>query len=948
MKYTSKMFSPVRGQFILGILGFAVIAFTGQTLAQGDSWQTKASRVTATTTATAGVIDGKLYVVGGNVGGLGIDVVEAYDPVSDTWTTKTPIPAARLDAASGVIAGKLYVVGGGNPIISQVDIYDPVANSWSTAATPMLDPRAGVGAGVIDGILYVVGGDVFGQNASVNTLRAYTPGTDSWQFKASMPSARQRVAVGVIDGKLYAAGGFSTCCAPQTTLDIYDPVFDTWTTAAPLPVGKDGLVGGVIDGKFYVVTGLQAGPGVANVHANETFEYDPTADAWVSRSPNPTARWAASAGVIDGKLYVVGGSDLISALTVLEVYTPPVTAVDNFSYADFSDTTNINLAGSANKIGNIIQITPETGNQHGAVWHVDRHSINTGFSTRFNYQINNTGVPADGMAFVIQDASNSVVSTMNGGAGMGYQGISPGILAVEFDTHSDSQIGIEVRSSNPLTIGGGAVTAVGSAEPNDLPGFDLADGVAREATIRYTPNDDPSLSILTVFIGDPGGNDFNKTYLLDLSTLLADDGMAHIGFTSATGGSSSEHQLNSWSFGLDGDGDGVPDTEDAFPLDPTEWLDSDGDGTGNNADTDDDNDGVPDTADAFPLDPTKWLDDEVVQDSDKDGLSNIDEENIYSTNPNLIDSDFDGVNDGDEVALKTNPNLIEFHKIIGFEDGLAPAGMLVDDSATTGWIADNSTTSQGKFSYKANAITNGQSAQTGFWANFSGGQLAFDAKLSTQASFAGSNDPDALEGLAIYVDGDLAWITNGELDWFSEQIFISTGLHHVNFVYFKNSDIQPDDETVWIDNIQFDIAEFGLNADMDEDGLIDTKEVENNALIWVADTDSDGLLDGFEVNVAFSDPAKTDTDEDGLTDGEEVNTHFTSPIITDTDFDGFSDFTEVSSGTNPLDPDSFPEGAVQSIKKAESTSGGSIFLVSLFMFSILMLLRRRESLTKQS
>jgi len=173
-------------------------------------------------------------------------------------------------------------------------------------------------------------------------------------------------------------------------------------------------------------------------------------------------------------------------------------------------------------------------------------------------------------------------------------------------------------------------------------------------------------------------------------------------------------------------------------------------------------------------------------------------------------------------------------------------------------------------------------------------------------------------------------------------------LHHVNFVYFKNSDIQSDDETVWIDNIQFDIAQFGLNADMDEDGLIDSKEVENNAIIWVADTDADGLLDGEEVNIYSTEPDNADTDEDGLTDGEEVNTHFTKPDNADTDSDGFSDFTEVSSGSNPLDPDSFPKGAVHSIKKGGSTSGGSICLVSLFIFSMLILFRRRERLTKQT
>jgi hypothetical protein len=42
---------------------------------------------------------------------------------------------------------------------------------------------------------------------------------------------------------------------------------------------------------------------------------------------------------------------------------------------------------------------------------------------------------------------------------------------------------------------------------------------------------------------------------------------------------------------LDDDNDGVPDTSDAFPLDPTETSDFDGDGIGDNADTDYDGDG---------------------------------------------------------------------------------------------------------------------------------------------------------------------------------------------------------------------------------------------------------------------------------------------------------------------------------------------------------------------
>ena len=51
---------------------------------------------------------------------------------------------------------------------------------------------------------------------------------------------------------------------------------------------------------------------------------------------------------------------------------------------------------------------------------------------------------------------------------------------------------------------------------------------------------------------------------------------------------------------MDTDRDGVVDTQDAFPNDPTETIDTDGDGIGNNADPDDDNDGIPDQQDPTP------------------------------------------------------------------------------------------------------------------------------------------------------------------------------------------------------------------------------------------------------------------------------------------------------------------------------------------------------------
>jgi hypothetical protein len=89
----------------------------------------------------------------------------------------------------------------------------------------------------------------------------------------------------------------------------------------------------------------------------------------------------------------------------------------------------------------------------------------------------------------------------------------------------------------------------------------------------------------------------------------------------------------------DSDGDGVDDSNDAFPLDASESVDTDSDGTGNNADADDDGDGVADGQDAFPLDATETLD------TDNDGTGNNAD----------TDDDNDGFSDEQEELDGTNP-----------------------------------------------------------------------------------------------------------------------------------------------------------------------------------------------------------------------------------------------------------------------------------------------------
>jgi hypothetical protein len=120
----------------------------------------------------------------------------------------------------------------------------------------------------------------------------------------------------------------------------------------------------------------------------------------------------------------------------------------------------------------------------------------------------------------------------------------------------------------------------------------------------------------------------------------------------------------------DNDNDGVKNDKDAFPLDPSEWADTDGDGIGDNMDAmrdgrninDDNHNGTPDYHemdldgggvhkanavpwDAFPNDKKEW------RDTDGDGIGdNAD-----------TDKDGDGFSDEEERKAGTDPlNKLDF------------------------------------------------------------------------------------------------------------------------------------------------------------------------------------------------------------------------------------------------------------------------------------------------
>ena len=224
-----------------------------------NTWSAKASLPVAIShTNGVGNIGGKLYLSGGVVedpwtwASGPVNHLYEYDPNRNTWTRKADMPRQMAQGVTGVINGKLYVLGGdcGNctsRIVSKLFRYDPVTNTWNSSLPPAPSAHVGGVGGVINGKFYVAGGASWSGRVT-NRLDAYDPVSNTWSTLAPMSTKRFGAAGAVLGGKLYVIGMNNVDPGErQGIVEAYNPSTNTWTTKEPLPgAGRGDLAAGRI------------------------------------------------------------------------------------------------------------------------------------------------------------------------------------------------------------------------------------------------------------------------------------------------------------------------------------------------------------------------------------------------------------------------------------------------------------------------------------------------------------------------------------------------------------------------------------------------------------------------------------------------------------------------------------------------------------------------------
>jgi hypothetical protein len=300
-------------KYCLTIVSLVLVSI--QTNAQ---WTHITDQRTASAGASASVINGKIYVIGGSGEGPGyiqLNVNEVYDPLTNTWDSLAPMPTPRGWLSSGVVDGIIYAIGGGYPTATNKnEAYDPLTNTWDTTKADLLSPIRTSQAGVVDGIIYNIGG-------SSRDCEAYDPVANSWTSKTPMPGGGGEIAVTVYNGLIYTFGGGSYIVGPYSNVYSYDPQTDTWdTTLTSMPTPRFAFQTYLVGDKIYAIGGSQSqGTSLSTVEV-----YNPATNTWdttLPDMPEPLA-WFAGA-VVNNKIYVIGGTpDWLTGNGWVWVYDP--------------------------------------------------------------------------------------------------------------------------------------------------------------------------------------------------------------------------------------------------------------------------------------------------------------------------------------------------------------------------------------------------------------------------------------------------------------------------------------------------------------------------------------------------------------------------------------------------------------------------------------------------
>jgi hypothetical protein len=273
------------------------------------------------------VVNGRIYVIGGNNGTSELAEVLEYDPLLDSWTRKADMPTSRSELAVTVWNNKIYALGGRNntSFFGNNEVYDPLLDAWDSL-TPLPFP----GYGGINSA-YAVKGKIFTQNP----VFQYNIATNDWwdtmliyadtvapdtiyvdtfydPVMSVLPHSNLYYCSAVYNNLIYVMGG-TNWSSLLPFVDVYHPGTNEWTTAADMISPANFSAALTANGFIYVLGGYD------DTYSKKVRKYDPVTDTWFIRSDLQAGRSCLGAAYVNSNIFAIGGLSPLPR-TIVEEY----------------------------------------------------------------------------------------------------------------------------------------------------------------------------------------------------------------------------------------------------------------------------------------------------------------------------------------------------------------------------------------------------------------------------------------------------------------------------------------------------------------------------------------------------------------------------------------------------------------------------------------------------
>lgn len=262
-----------------------------------------------------------LHYIGGNpadrVTNIGDHLVLNLDNPSAGWTTAAPMTNPKDHFSAAVMNGKIYLLGGehGHDVLHQqqsdMQVYDPATDQWTALANlPIAKSHMEGGTFVENGEIIFAGGQIDNFN-STNRVFAYDPSADAWTELAPLPAYRQGGIVMPFGNKIVVTLGAVSTNAPQSatwigtlpsTTSAVRSLAITPAAGATAAPGTGATTGGVVKREAFSLA--DDGSIIATNLASGAVRLVARA------SSKPFAGTGGAIDVLGKKLYVFGGTGL--------------------------------------------------------------------------------------------------------------------------------------------------------------------------------------------------------------------------------------------------------------------------------------------------------------------------------------------------------------------------------------------------------------------------------------------------------------------------------------------------------------------------------------------------------------------------------------------------------------------------------------------------------------